>query len=92
MPTPVPPLSTESVPEIFASVVVATHVFAPSMKARTYPGVPAPKSVEVATERASAVEPVGLPKILAAATCARLANGRSPVIASPSARSSAPHA
>ena len=38
---PVPPLDTASVPEMFASVVVATHVGIPFRYARTYPPVPA---------------------------------------------------
>jgi hypothetical protein len=76
---PVPPLLTARVPLMLESVVVATHDDCPSMKVRTYPGVPTPKSVEVATDLASPVEPVGLPRSEAAATCARLENGRSPV-------------
>ncbi len=76
---PVPPFDTGSVPEMVASVVVATQVDCPSIKVRTNPGVPTPKSVEVATERASPVEPVGFPRSDAAETCAKFPNGRSPV-------------
>ena len=50
------------------------------------------KSEEVAREATSPVAPVMLPRTLFAATCARFANGRSPVMASESARSSAPQA
>jgi len=87
--TLVPPFDTARVPEIVESVVVATHEDCPSMKVKTYPGVPTPKSVEVATDRASAVLPVGLPRRDAAATCARLAKGRSPVTSA--ARSTLAH-
>ena len=50
------------------------------------------KRDEVAIDVASAVAPVMLPRMELAETWARFANGRSPVIASVSARSSAPHA
>ena len=61
--------------------------------ARTESPVPVQvKSDVVATLVASAVEPVMLARTLPALTCARFANGRSPVMASVSARSRAPQA
>jgi hypothetical protein len=72
-------------------VVVATPVHVPPERASICPSTPA-KREEVATEAASPVAPVMFPSTEFAATCARLAKGRSPVIASVSARSSAPHA
>ena len=72
-------------------MVVATPVHVPPERASICPLVPA-KSDEVAMEAASPVAPVMLPRTEFAATCARFANGRSPVIASVSERSSAPQA
>ena len=59
-------------------VVVATPVQVPPTRARICPFVPAYRD-DVETEVASAVEPVMLPRMEFAATCARFENGKSPV-------------
>jgi hypothetical protein len=59
-------------------VVVAPPTQVPPERMRICPSVPA-KSEEVAMEAASPVAPVMLPRIELAETCARFANGKSPV-------------
>src|SRR3989338_8223549 len=93
---PVPPPPTGR-PVAFVSTraegVPRAGVMSVGEVARTTSPVPVHvKREEVAIDVASAVAPVMLPRMELAETWARFANGRSPVIASVSARSSAPHA